>query len=106
MTTCPTDKTPAASAGVTEALTMAFALLACAAVLAWTLQLRRADLSLPFTSSGDALFHAALAKGMADNGWHLHSRFLRAPAGQHLNARPLAENEDWVLFRLAAEGEG
>lgn len=100
MTTCPTDKKPAASGRAVEARTAAFALLACAAVLAWALQLRRADLSVPFAYSGDALFHAALAKGMADNGWYLHNRFLGMPAGQDLNDWPLADGLHLGLLRL------
>jgi phosphoglycerol transferase len=63
----------------------AAAALIAAAAIAVVLRLWQADLTIPFASSGDALFNAALAKGLLENGWWTHNAALGFPAGLDLH---------------------
>lgn len=55
------------------------------AVLSFVLRLWEADISVPLTNVGDALFNGALIKGVIDNGWYLHNKYVGMPTGLYLH---------------------
>ncbi|TFD55478.1 hypothetical protein E3T43_11115 [Cryobacterium sp. Hh7] len=57
-----------------------------------TLQLWRANLSVPFTYRGDALPVGAHFKTVIEEGWYEHQPRLGAPFGQHYSDFPTADN--------------
>jgi hypothetical protein len=63
-----------------------------ALVTAVALQLWRADLSVPFNYSGDALPTGAHFKTVIETGWYESQSLLSAPAGQTYNDFPTADN--------------
>jgi phosphoglycerol transferase len=60
-------------------------------LLAWTLRLADADLRVPLNYDGDALLVQSWVKGVLDNGWYLHNRYLGAPGGLDMHDFPLAD---------------
>jgi len=66
-------------------------------VLAWVMKLWKADLSVPFTYSGDGLYYSTVVKGMIDNGWYLHNDYVGMPGGLDLHDFPEHDN---VLYGL------
>jgi phosphoglycerol transferase len=83
----PPSGAPVASAGRrADVLGAAVAALLALAVAAWTLQLWRAHLSVPFRYgvTDDTKFYLALIKGIADHGWFITNHDLGAPFGQQL----------------------
>lgn len=71
------------------------------AMLFVVLELRRADLSVPFTYRLEALFNAMLVKGTLEGGWPLDVPALAAPDRLDLRDVPLADNNlHFVVIRL------
>ncbi len=69
-------------------------------ILIWVMRLWKADLAVPFRYGGDAVAVNALIKGMVDNGWYLHNRFLGLPTGLDLHDYPMAETTHFLLMKL------
>lgn len=63
-----------------------------ALVVAVALQLWRADISVPFNYTGDALPVGAHYKTVIETGWYESQSLLGAPAGQAYNDFPTADN--------------
>lgn len=55
------------------------------AVLSFVLRLWKADISIPFTYVGDALYNSAVIKGVIDNGWFLHNKYVGMPTGLYFH---------------------
>jgi len=68
------------------------AALVTAALTTIALQLWRADLSVPFNYSGDALATAAHFKTVIETGWYESQSLLGAPNGQVYHDFPTADN--------------
>lgn len=80
------------------------------------LQLWKADLSIPFgyewrdlrtaghaldpIGSGDTLLFCAMTKGMEENGWFLHNRFIGMPTGLELYDYPFGDNLHFLILKL------
>ena len=76
------------------------AILSVALVVA-LLQLWRADLRVPFTYRGEAIYNGMLVKGVLEGGWHLSNPALGAPAGVDLRDVPMSDNNlHFALIRL------
>jgi hypothetical protein len=71
-------------------------------ILVVTLQLWKADLSIPLMDSSDGLWVQAWTRCVQDHGWFLHNPDLGAPWGSDLHDFPMAENVHFALIRLLA----
>lgn len=79
---------------------LAGTLAATAAAVVHALGLWRASLGVPFAYVFDSLFHSAVVKGMAEQGWYLDNPRLGFPQGLELHDFPLgAENLHFVLLK-------
>jgi len=63
------------------------------------LSLWKADLHVPFCYEADGLQHAAIVKGMIDNGWYWRNPFLGAPDGLQLYDFPVVDTLSIVLMK-------
>jgi len=69
------------------------------------LQLWRADLRVPLTYHGEAIYNGMLVKGVLEQGWHLSNPALGAPAGVDLRDVPMSDNNlHFALIRLLGLG--
>src|SRR5262245_25937171 len=88
------------------------AVYAAAAVLslllvAWLMDLPRADLGVPFTYGvGDAPQVQMWVKGLIDNPWLLHNDYLGGPGGQDMHDFPMAEALHLLLLKLLGLAAG
>ncbi len=81
--------------------TYVVALALCLLALVWVLKLQHADLRLPLTYHGDALFYHVIIKGVLDHGWFLDNGSLGMPAGYDLRDVPTSDNNLYfLLFKL------
>lgn len=64
------------------------------------LRLWRADISMPFSFTGDALFTLNLARNMIESGWGYRNELLGAPYGHQLYDFPLGDTVHLLVFRL------
>jgi len=69
-------------------------------ILAITLKLWHADLQVPFSYQGDALFTQLWIKGIIDNGWYLHQDRVGIPGGSDLHDFPMADNLHFGVLKL------
>lgn len=101
---------PAARSSWAELLRNASTYLAAAvvssAVLAVVLELWRADLSVPMSYDGDALWAQSWIKGIAENGWYLVNPRLGAPGTMELYDFPQADNLHFLLLKLLVSATG
>ena len=65
-----------------------------------TLQLWRADLRVPFTYGGDALFFGMQVKSIVDHGWYLDNPQLGGPGGLQMYDFPTADNFHLFTIKL------
>src|SRR5262245_25829094 len=63
------------------------------------MSLWNADLHIPFCYEADGLQHAAIVKGMIDNGWYWRNPFLGAPDGFQLYDFPVVDTFSLVLMK-------
>jgi phosphoglycerol transferase len=75
------------------------AALLCLGILTGTLQLWKADLTVPMAYKGDALPLQAWIKGIVENGWYLHNGAIGAPAGQDVQDYPLMESVNFLFLK-------
>ena len=75
-------------------------LLLCLVFLIWSMQLWSADLSVPFSYSGDAIFEGELIKGVIDNGWLYQNVFVGLPTGLVSYDYPVNAYLDFILMKL------
>jgi hypothetical protein len=64
------------------------------------MDLRSADLRIPFSYGGDALLGGSLIKGLIDNGWYLHNSYIGIPEGQYLYDYPVNANLDIMIMKI------
>lgn len=69
-------------------------------LLIWVMDLRSADLRIPFSYGGDALLSGSLIKGLIDNGWYLHNSYIGIPEGQYLYDYPIDANLDFMIMKV------
>lgn len=73
----------------------------CLLLLFFALRLWRADLHVPFSYGLDGLFYSVLIKGVLDNGWFLHNKFIGMPGGLDLSGFPMSgDNLHFLFIRL------
>lgn len=89
-----------------NAATYLAAAVVSSAVLAVVLQLWRADLSVPMSYDGDALWAQSWIKGIAENGWYLVNPRLGAPGTMELYDFPQADNLHFLLLKLLLSATG
>ncbi len=81
--------------------------LATLVILALVMQLWRADWTVPFAYSKDALLCAMLAKSVAENGWYLHNPLLGMPGGLAYYDYPFGDALHfallWLISRFTAK---
>jgi phosphoglycerol transferase len=69
------------------------------------LQLWRADLRVPFTYRGEAIYNGMLVKGVLEQGWHLDNPALGAPASVDLRDVPMSDNNlHFAVIRILGLG--
>lgn len=76
------------------------ATLLCILILTWVMKLWHADFNIPFVYGGDALFTGSSIKGIIDNGWYLHNKFIGIPTGSDLYDFPAADNFHQLIVKL------
>ncbi len=87
---------------VKEVLFLGIALVACAFITSWSLQLQRADLAIPFTyGGGDVFIYSMFMKG-AMEGWPLHIKMLGAPTELNLADFPINDTASLLLVKFLA----
>ena len=69
-------------------------------LLIWIMDLRNADLRIPFSYAGDALLCESWIKGLIDNGWYLHNSYVGIPVGQYLYDFPINANLDLIIMKV------
>ncbi len=74
--------------------------VATGAILTLIMQLWRADWTVPFAYSKDALLCAMLAKTVAENGWYLHNPLLGMPGGLSYYDYPFGDALHFALLWL------
>ncbi len=72
----------------------------CLLSLVWVMKLCRADLTIPFSYGGDGLLVSGLIKGLLDNKWYFHNRFVGMPTGLDQHDFPMPENLHYLLMKL------
>lgn len=72
----------------------------CILILIWVMELWKADLSVPFRYNGDALLSGMSIKGIVDNGWYLHNKFIGMPTGHDAYDYPSADNYHFLLIKI------
>jgi phosphoglycerol transferase len=75
-------------------------LLACLAILTWSLRLWRLDLRVPLADSGDGLFHLMLVKGVIGQGWYLHNDSVGVPFGLDMHDFPMPDHLHFLMMKL------
>jgi phosphoglycerol transferase len=63
------------------------------------MKLWRADLRIPFTYFGDALYYSVATKGAIEQGWWFHNSSLGAPNGLKFEAFPAIDNFPFLLIK-------
>ena len=81
-------------------VTYGTAIFLCISILVCVAHLWDADFSVPLNFEGDALFYHALVKGIIENGWVLHNRYIGMPTGFDLHDVPLTDNLNFGLIKL------
>jgi phosphoglycerol transferase len=75
------------------------AVIVCLGFLAWSLELWRADLSIPLAYGGDALITQLWVKGVVENGWYLTNRSVGAPFGLEMHDFPFADSAFYLVLK-------
>jgi hypothetical protein len=83
-----------------ELTTYAIALFLCISILVYIAHLWDADFSIPLCFESDALFYQTLIKGIIENGWVLHNRYIGMPTGFDLYDLPIPDNFHFGLIKL------
>lgn len=97
----PTPAPPRTECGRSLAA-YAGAVIACIVILTCVYELWRADVTIPFKYTGDAVFTLTMAKGAVENGWYLSNPSLGAPASLDMRDFPLTEGLHLLLIKLIA----
>ncbi|MEP7271561.1 MAG: hypothetical protein ABI882_08640, partial [Acidobacteriota bacterium] len=80
-----------------EIAAYAATIFVCLFVLTWSMKLQHADIRVPFTYQGDALFYHLVVKGLVDHGWYLGNGALGMPYGLDLRDVPTSDNNLYFL---------
>jgi phosphoglycerol transferase len=64
------------------------------------MELWNADLSIPFVYSGDGQCIGMYVKGIIDNGWFLHNKYVGMPTGLYMHDFPMTNSLDFVIIKL------
>lgn len=95
------------SLGVRRATLMSLGTVAATcAILTLVMQLWRADWTVPFAYSKDALLCAMLAKTVSENGWYLHNPLLGMPYGLAYYDYPFGDALHFALLWLLSRVTG
>lgn len=78
------------------------AVVLCVSILTFVFKLWQADLSIPLSYSGDALFSGIAVKGQNDVFWFTKSNFLGAPFGFNMADYVSFESIYYLIFKLMA----
>jgi phosphoglycerol transferase len=78
------------------------AVVASLLAVCWVMKLWRADFHVPFLYTTDTPLTLTWIKGIMDNGWYLHNRYLGAPLGQDLHDFPMDDGLNFLLVKLLA----
>jgi phosphoglycerol transferase len=81
------------------ALVYAAALILSVGTLFFALELRHADLMVPFSYSGDGILIDTLVKGVAERGWYWHNENLGVPTGLDLRDFPVTDNLHFLMIK-------
>src|SRR5262245_4451702 len=76
------------------------AVILCLWILVMMLKLYRAELAIPFTYEGDALFYSMLIKAIITNGWYLRNDSVGAPQGQEMYDFPQPDHFNYLQIKL------
>ena len=79
----------------------ALALAVCILATMWVLDWRPSRLAIPQAYDGDALFYAALVKGVIEHGWYLTNPALGFPGQMDLRDFPGGDQllSRWIAIR-------
>jgi hypothetical protein len=69
-------------------------------VLAFIMQLWRADIHVPFRYDGDANMTGEWVKSLIDNGWYFDNRYIGMPEGKNLRDWPMSDNLHYALLKI------
>jgi phosphoglycerol transferase len=69
-------------------------------ILIWGMQLWRADLSIPFSYSGDVSSIGLWIKSLIDGVWYFHNNFVGMPFGLDMYDFPISSNFDFFLIKI------
>lgn len=69
-------------------------------ILAWILELWKADIRVPLSDDLDALFSLINIKTITDNGWYLYNDFISAPFGGDFHDMPMADSFHLIILKL------
>ncbi len=70
------------------------------AIVAFSLRIWRADLSVPLKYRGDNLVTQMFIQGIRENGWYLHNPRLGMPLPQQMHDYPMADTLHFVILKL------
>lgn len=89
--------------GLKEFFSYLIAVCLCIFLLFFIMKLWNAEpQNLFFYPGGDGWFHGMLVKGMIDNNWFLHNRFIGMPIGLKLYDFPVLENLHMIILKAVS----
>ncbi len=71
-------------------------------ILYWVLDLKSADLKVPFVYGGDAFLTNLFIRSTIDHGWAYNNSYLGAPHGFSMYDFPLSESINFLLIKFIA----
>ena len=76
------------------------AMVVTLAIVAFSLRIWRADLSVPLKYRGDNLVTQMFIQGIRENGWYLENPRLGMPLPQQMHDYPMADTLHFVILKL------
>ena len=94
------NKTELASRGGKSTCACAIAIVLCLMFLAWVMKLWEADLTVPFSSTGDGAYYNMVVKSLIDNGWFWQNPFLGAPGRLDMYEFPMVDGFYFLVLKV------
>jgi phosphoglycerol transferase len=69
-------------------------------VLAYIMQLWRADIQIPFQYDRDSIMTGEWIKSIIDNGWFLDNKYIGMPTGKNLRDVPMSDNFHYAIIKI------